>query len=181
LATPNDTILIPGNWTYPDRNLNPAEHEIVLGSSEDLVDLNFGWDYQFLPEPLLPYSYICTINQDAFGRMGPGTDYPEEFIGAEGEIFEVLARTEIGIPLWYYGKHESGKEGWMSEVVLDCEEIDPEQLFIREAPPIPEPEETEEPLVCKRDLNQQDCIASGGTWYKPVTHVGDPYCVCPED
>lgn len=42
----NSTILIPGVWTRPP---GVGEITIVLGSGEQLTEVNFGWDYQFLP------------------------------------------------------------------------------------------------------------------------------------
>jgi len=45
LTPPNDTILIPGNFTDP-----PAgEIEFTITDGEDLTDQNFGWDFQFAP------------------------------------------------------------------------------------------------------------------------------------
>ncbi len=42
----NSTILIPGGWTRPPE---VGEITIVLTSGERLTEVNFGWDYQFLP------------------------------------------------------------------------------------------------------------------------------------
>ena len=45
LTPPNDTILIPGNFTDP-----PAgEIEFTITDGEDLSDQDFGWDFQFSP------------------------------------------------------------------------------------------------------------------------------------
>jgi CSLREA domain-containing protein len=103
---PNDTILIPGSWTYPDRDVPTAVADVIVGSSEDIVDVNFGWDYQFLPEPLIPYSAICTVNMDAFMRRGPATDFRDIAILLEGELFEAFAKSEKLDPLWLFGKSE---------------------------------------------------------------------------
>lgn len=45
LDATNEKILIPGGWT------NPAGGSvtITLGAGEERLDVNFGWDYQFLP------------------------------------------------------------------------------------------------------------------------------------
>lgn len=45
LTPPNDTILIPGNFTDPAL----GQIEFTLTEGEDLADQNFGWDYQFSP------------------------------------------------------------------------------------------------------------------------------------
>jgi len=46
LGATNETILIPGGWTYPNAEGNAI---VTIGSGEDRLDVNFGWDYQFLP------------------------------------------------------------------------------------------------------------------------------------
>ena len=174
----NVSILIPGNWTYPVRNASPAEAEVVLGSSEDMVDINFGWDYEFLPEPLLPYSYFCTVTMDAFMRRGPGKDFLATATIPEGELFEVFAKSEKENPLWLFGKSLKNKYGWMSEAVLDCDELDPAKLIIRWTPlRIPTPTPTPvppAPVVCKPDLPENECIRAGGTYIK----VNDKLSIC---
>ncbi len=45
LTPPNDTILIPGNFTSPAW----GRLQFTLTEGEDLVDQNFGWDFQFSP------------------------------------------------------------------------------------------------------------------------------------
>ncbi|RLD08476.1 MAG: hypothetical protein DRI65_02080 [Chloroflexota bacterium] len=180
-SPPNDSILIPGNWTYPVRNAYSVEVDVSPGVGEDVTDVNFGWDYEFLPEPLIPYSYLCTVNMDAFIRRGPGTDFLPIKIVPEGEIFEVFAKSEIEEPLWLFGKGIKGKFGWMSELVLDCEEPDPTRLDTRLTPlHLPTPTPTSVPLVCTRDLNETQCIRAGGTWQSDggITAL-KYYCKCP--
>ena len=46
LGATNETILIPGGWTYPNAEGYAA---VTIGAGEDRLDVNFGWDYQFLP------------------------------------------------------------------------------------------------------------------------------------
>ena len=45
----NPSVLIPGGWTFPVRDVEPAEAEIVLAAGEIRSDVHFGWDFQFLP------------------------------------------------------------------------------------------------------------------------------------
>ena len=45
LTPPNDTILIPGNFTDPPM----GKIEFTLTDGEDLTDQDFGWDFQFAP------------------------------------------------------------------------------------------------------------------------------------
>ena len=50
LLEQNRSILLPGNWTYPSLTYDgPAATTVVLGAGENKFDVNFGWDYQFLP------------------------------------------------------------------------------------------------------------------------------------
>ena len=41
--------LMPGSWTYPALVDGPISTTIVLKASESKFDVNFGWDYRFLP------------------------------------------------------------------------------------------------------------------------------------
>jgi Ig-like domain from next to BRCA1 gene/SdrD B-like domain len=49
----NSNILLPGEWTYPaqavGQQVASASSSVVAG--EDRGNVNFGWDYQFLPVP----------------------------------------------------------------------------------------------------------------------------------
>jgi hypothetical protein len=59
LTAPNDTVLIPGGWTWPTgSNGGTASAEVALAEGEALGDVNFGWDYQFLPAPPPPPSPV---------------------------------------------------------------------------------------------------------------------------
>jgi inhibitor of cysteine peptidase len=42
----NESILIPGSWTYPNPD---GATTVTIGAGEDTLDVSFGWDYQFLP------------------------------------------------------------------------------------------------------------------------------------
>jgi len=46
LDATNETILIPGGWTYPNEE---GRATVAVGEGEEIPDVNFGWDYQFLP------------------------------------------------------------------------------------------------------------------------------------
>lgn len=45
----NQDILIPGQWTFPEIDLGETSVEVTAGSV--ISDVNFGWDFQFLPLP----------------------------------------------------------------------------------------------------------------------------------
>lgn len=53
LREPNKTILGAGYWSAPSEavNRNTASYTVTLGEGEARTELNFGWDYHFLPEP----------------------------------------------------------------------------------------------------------------------------------
>jgi hypothetical protein len=50
----NAPLLLPGDWTYPAPSIGSAVVDLVAG--EHKMEVNFGWDYQFLPslEPVTP-------------------------------------------------------------------------------------------------------------------------------
>lgn len=47
----NVPLLLPGNWTYPTLTYGVVGATVVLKAGENKFDVNFGWDYQFLPAP----------------------------------------------------------------------------------------------------------------------------------
>jgi hypothetical protein len=53
LSNTNSTILIPGDWTAPDSNagVGLTYATVRVREAEVVEDINFGWDYQFLPLP----------------------------------------------------------------------------------------------------------------------------------
>lgn len=179
LETPNDTILIPGSWTYPVRDADPAEYEVVLGVSDDAVDVNFGWDYQFLPEPaptLVPEKKTGRFSKNAFCRKGPGTVYDTSTAHEKDTEFLALARSEDHLTRWYWIEDFLWKiRCWVSFSVVELN-FDPETLPIRVAPPTPIPTltPTPVPLTCDYSLDQEECKQSGGTWNSDKN-----YCKCP--
>jgi len=46
---PNQSILLPGDWTWPGVGIGGAT--VTLAAGENRSGINFGWDYQFLPVP----------------------------------------------------------------------------------------------------------------------------------
>lgn len=46
---PNFSLLVPGMWTYPEVTEGTAATTVTLGEGQNVYDINFGWDYQFLP------------------------------------------------------------------------------------------------------------------------------------
>jgi hypothetical protein len=48
---PNTGILIPGSWTFPAVVDGAITRVVTLAAGQEQREVNFGWDYQFLPEP----------------------------------------------------------------------------------------------------------------------------------
>jgi inhibitor of cysteine peptidase len=48
---PNATILEPGLWTAPTATEAPGAISVELGEDALVANLDFGWDYELLPEP----------------------------------------------------------------------------------------------------------------------------------
>lgn len=126
-ASPNDSILIPGQWTYPDL-ITPAGiayHTfggIESGVHVDIID--FGWDYQFLPafnDPTpTPVVGVNITNvptfvddsgfntplpefifeKNAFCRKGPGINYSDVTAIAAGDTVQIQGISSDR--LWYH-------------------------------------------------------------------------------
>jgi len=58
---PNTSILLSGNWTYPALTYGPASMTIALKVGENKFDVNFGWDFQFLPTAAQPTSTSAPV------------------------------------------------------------------------------------------------------------------------
>ncbi len=177
LEIPNDTILIPGGWTYPVRDAVKAEFEVVLGASDDAADINFGWDYQFSPEPAPvpdPEEKSGRFTKNAFCRVGPGTVYGTTTAHTKDVEFLALARSEDHLPRWYWIEDLIWKiRCWVSISVVQLD-FDPEILPTRIAPPTPTPTLTPKPITCDYSLGQEECKQSGGTWDSDKN-----FCICP--
>jgi hypothetical protein len=100
LNPPNDSILIPGGWTYPS-GLTGADAfaNAMVDSGTILSDKDFGWDYQFLPvaaaestPTLVPTSGPSkfTLDKNAFCRKGPGTNYSDVTAIPQGDVVDIL-------------------------------------------------------------------------------------------
>ena len=46
---PNMSRLRPGIWTYPEVAESTIGTTVTLAQGENVFDINFGWDHQFLP------------------------------------------------------------------------------------------------------------------------------------
>lgn len=48
-AVEEQSVLLPGLWTYPEVADGTIETAVTLQDGQNVFDVNFGWDYQFLP------------------------------------------------------------------------------------------------------------------------------------
>ena len=97
----NITVLIPGSWTSPYRwyGPGPIEIELPLGEADIQRFNDFGWDHQFLPEPLpesAPVTLMGTTLQNANCRSGPGS------------LYDVLTSVLRGVELPIVGRNQEG-------------------------------------------------------------------------
>ncbi len=83
LEEPNTTLLVPGEWTAPSDSAAPGIASITVASGAITADVNFGWDYQFLPEPELVSPPDCI---DLATFVGDVT-IPDDTIFQPGESF----------------------------------------------------------------------------------------------
>lgn len=113
LAHGNDLVLIPGDWTFPDRGVNPQEVEFNIVVPPEGVDVglpiqNFGWDYQFLPMP--EGEAMGETKEGANCRTGPGY-FPVQWFLPEGTRMHIEGREyhgewlkglpeDLSVPCW---------------------------------------------------------------------------------
>jgi hypothetical protein len=79
LSEPNPAKLLPGNWTYPALVDGAISTTVTLSSGENKYDVNFGWDYQFLPA----VGEACTYRAAFLGDV----TIPDNTITAPGAPF----------------------------------------------------------------------------------------------
>ena len=182
LSSPNDSLLIPGEWSAPTRGIQPMEATITLAAAEALDEQRFGWDYQFLPEPPPPGPVPARrgfFGRNGFCRTGPGTVYDQVTAFEEDREVAIEGRSELQLPLWWLIRDlKLDLLCWVSDLVLETE-TDPAAVPTVISPPTPTPTLTPTPLVCSRDLPRDLCLEAGGTWFTPTSYQGDPYCKCP--
>lgn len=82
-AEPNAALLIPGEWTAPANAQSPGSTTVAVVGGETTADVNFGWDYQFLPEPEATPEANC-IDLAAFGG---DITIPDDTLVQPGEVF----------------------------------------------------------------------------------------------
>jgi hypothetical protein len=133
------------------------------------------------PVPLLEGFFAS----NGFCRSGPGTVYDIEGVYDAGYQVMLEARSEPGIPLWWYIYDQAGElYCWVSSVII-ITDVDPDLLTALVSPPVPKDSPPPDPgsgeLVCHAGLNQEKCAKAGGAWYVPLNTFGDPYCKCPAD
>ncbi len=114
LNPPNDSVLLPGEWTFPFGLSGPdafANATVVEGTL--LTDKDFGWDYQFgaaptptpvasaTPTPVAASSPKFVFDKNAFCRKGPSTVFSDVTGMTAGETVDILGRNEE-FGLWYF-------------------------------------------------------------------------------
>jgi hypothetical protein len=99
----NDSVLIPGGWTFPAAHADPQFVDLSLGSGQIATSTNFGWDYQFLPAwtstastPTAPAAggfSAPNFSTPVFYYRGMGCGQREVDLGVQ--IFEPKARNVV--------------------------------------------------------------------------------------
>jgi len=173
LSHGNDLVLIPGGWTFPDRDVTIAEHSVSLGMGTP-PDYNFGWDYQFLPAPEpvpspTPVYFSLAPFIDANCRSGPDLGFEAVGFLLEGEMAEVNARN-MSNTWWRVYLPSILGNCWISDATVEIN-FDPSGL-----PIVVVPTPTPVPPVCRADMGQVECQAAGGFY---VVGGAGSVCQCP--
>jgi protocatechuate 3,4-dioxygenase beta subunit len=143
LSDGNDLILIPGGWTYPLRDADPQEVTVTLMADQAETDIDFGWDYQFLPEPPAltatptPEGYIVKAIMDSNCRTGPMTIFDQYGFLLENE--EAEAKGRLVDNSWLSVKLvDEPNQCWIAENLLEYS-FNLNELPILISPPTPTP------------------------------------------
>jgi hypothetical protein len=113
LSPPNDSILIPGRWSFPQVADGVAVYEFALDVNlPTMGSLEFGWDYQFLPissggnpadVAVLPVGTSFIVDVPANCRSGPS------------QTFSVVTSFPSGSTLTLSGRN-SDSSWWVVQV-----------------------------------------------------------------
>lgn len=108
----NAALLFPGIWTHPTSLTSRAQLADVIVNGVSLSGLDFGWDFQFLPEyvgtlptqPVLatatPTGSYFVVDVGANCRAGPGTVYEVVTTFAAGTYLSLVGRNAD--TTWWY-------------------------------------------------------------------------------
>ena len=110
--SPNDKILIPGERTYPASAASLAVFTEDLLNGINISPINFGWDYQYLPEYIaspgfttpipvvVPGATVFNVDIDANCRTGPSTAFPIVTSYTVGSALPLAGRNSDST--WWY-------------------------------------------------------------------------------
>lgn len=121
----NQKALIPGGWTHPTTLTSVVTLSEIIQNGSSITGLNFGWDYQFLPEvggtPLpvpsstaAPQGTVFIVDTAANCRSGPGTVYGIVTSFPVGTTLTIVGRNENNS--WWYVAVSSTQNCWISNV-----------------------------------------------------------------
>jgi hypothetical protein len=96
----NSVLMIPGSWTYPTPDVEPATADITLEPGEAASDVNFGWDFWGLPVPPTPVATPTPVGAEIFGLIWNDIC---EFTGGVANEPLVLGQGCIGDPNGVWG------------------------------------------------------------------------------
>ncbi|MFO7682850.1 MAG: NBR1-Ig-like domain-containing protein [Chloroflexota bacterium] len=83
LSEANQALLIPGSWTYPESGI--PETAVTLAAGDSIDDINFGWDYQFLPLPEAgadcdnSFEFVRDLNIPDDTAFAPGAEFTKRW------------------------------------------------------------------------------------------------------
>ncbi len=169
----NQKVLIPGGWTHPTTVTSIVVLSESIQNNEAITGLNFGWDYQFLPEigaaiptatstpqsiagspPSNPQSPAFVVDIAANCRFGPGTGYSIITSYPIGTKLVIIGRNNNSS--WWLIQVSASQSCWISGVTGHTEG-DTSAVPVVAAPPLP-PTATPTPTP----------ISSGGDTTPPI-------------
>ncbi len=79
-ADENTAVLDPGRWSFPD--VDTSATAVTLTTGQTLTDINFGWDYTFLPVPEVDpatctntFAFVADLTVPDDTIFAPGTEF----------------------------------------------------------------------------------------------------------
>jgi hypothetical protein len=166
-GSPNEAVLLPGQWTYiPSGHEGMTFRPITLTANHTLPGVDFGWDYDNLPQPVEP---SFTLESNANCRRGPLILYESLEIGYSGETYPIVGRNDDGT--WYLVQFRQSLQCWFAGI-MGKQSGDISRVPFKTPPPLPTP--TLVPVVCSAFSDSRTCQANPSC--KWVVGIVPGYC-----
>ncbi len=196
-GSPNEAILMPGQWTViPSGHEGMTFRAISLTANQTLPGQDFGWDFdEALPTPTLTPTLtptftleptftltptlfpveppFLTLDVNANCRKAPWLQAEASAVGRKGESYHINGLSQDSD--WLRVRYSAAFSCWMAKSTgkITGSLSNVQVIFMPTDTP------TQPPAYCAQFTTQRQCIAHGSAGCKWVVGIATPYCSGP--